>query len=219
MKKFKMILCLALAVLLVNPIFAVSAADNNYNEQAIDDLFEGMNDTDKVLEMPEGGFLFGKAEIYDAEDESIKLGEYNSSTDRRSITVKDAKEQLIEENQNPSKVQARATSVPSQTMVLAPGLVYISNRFSGSGWRVGGYRFKSAGNGIWLKWSTFIDDGRVGDSGDVDKQLRNPAAQFGLALYKGYPQYICGGMTVAEHETIYFTYNPINGTYYRVENN
>lgn len=99
MKKFKMILCLALAVLLVNPIFAVSAADNNYNEQAIDDLFEGMNDTDKVLEMPEGGFLFGKAEIYDAEDESIKLGEYNSSTDRRSITVKDAKEQLIEENQ------------------------------------------------------------------------------------------------------------------------
>lgn len=40
-----------------------------------------------------------------------------------------------------------------------------------------------------------------------------------MALYKGYPQYICGGMTVAEHETIYFTYNPINGTYYRVENN
>lgn len=156
MKKFKMILCLALAVLLVNPIFAVSAADNNHNEQAIDDLFEGMNDTDKVLEMPEGGFLFGKAEIYDA------------------------KEQLIEENQNPSKVQVRATSVPSQTMVLAPGQVYISNRFSGSGWRVGGYRFKSGGNGIWLKWSTFIDDGRVGDSGDVDKQLRNPAAQFGF---------------------------------------
>ena len=61
--------------------------------------------------------------------------------------------------------------------------------------------------------------GSPGDSGDVDKQLRNPAAQFGLALYKGYPQYICGGMTVAEHETIYFTYNPINGTYYRVENN
>ena len=66
MKKFRMIMCLALAVLLVNPIFAVSAADNNYNEQVIDDLFEGLNDTDKVLEMPEGGFLFGKAEIYDA---------------------------------------------------------------------------------------------------------------------------------------------------------
>lgn len=35
MKKFKMILCLALAVLLVNPIFAVSAADNNHNEQLL----------------------------------------------------------------------------------------------------------------------------------------------------------------------------------------
>lgn len=130
MKKFKMIMCLALAVLLVNPIFTVSAADNNYNEQVIDDLFEGLNDTDKVLEMPEGGFLFGKAEIYDAEDESIKLGEYDSSTDRQSITVKDAKQQLIEENQNPSKVQARATSIPSQVMVLAPGQVYISKNLA-----------------------------------------------------------------------------------------
>ena len=219
MKKFKMIMCLALAVLLVNPIFTVSAADNNYNEQVIDDLFEGLNDTDKVLEMPEGGFLFGKAEIYDAEDESIKLGEYDSSTNRQSITVKDAKQQLIEGNQQFSKVQARATSVPSQVMVLAPGQVYISNKFSGSGWRVGGYRFKSGGNGIWLKWSTFIDDGRVGDSGDVARQLRNPAAQFGSSLYKGYPQYFCGGMTTDEHVMIYFTLNPINGTYYRVENN
>ncbi|WP_288518600.1 hypothetical protein [uncultured Holdemanella sp.] len=219
MKTFKMIMCLALAVLLVNPIFTVSAADNNYNEQVIDDLFEGLNDTDKVLEMPEGGFLFGKAEIYDAEDESIKLGEYDSSTDRQSITVKDAKQQLIEENQNPSKVQARATSIPSQVMVLAPGQVYISKKFSGTGWRIGGYKFKAGGNGTWLKWSTFIDDGRVGDSGDVANQLNNSSVLYGSALYKGYPQYFSGGMTTGEHVMIYFTHNPINGTYYRVENN
>ena len=36
-------MCLALAVLLVNPIFTVSAADNNYNEQVIDDLGQKKN--------------------------------------------------------------------------------------------------------------------------------------------------------------------------------
>ena len=163
--------------------------------------------------------MFGKAEIYDAEDESIKLGEYDSSTDRQSITVKDAKQQLIEENQNPSKVQARATSIPSQVMVLAPGQVYISKKFSGTGWRIAGYKFKAGGNGTWLKWSTFIDDGRVGDSGDVANQLNNSSVLYGSALYKGYPQYFSGGMTTGEHVMIYFTHNPINGTYYRVENN
>ncbi len=58
-------------------------------------------------------------------------------------------------------------------MVLAPGQVYISKKFSGTGWRIGGYKFKAGGNGTWLKWSTFIDDGRVGDSGDMANQLNN----------------------------------------------
>jgi hypothetical protein len=51
------------------------------------------------------------------------------------------------------------------------------------------------------------------------KPSNKSSVLYGSALYKGYPQYFSGGMTTGEHVMIYFTHNPINGTYYRVENN
>ena len=39
----------------------------------------------------------------------------------------------------------------------------ISKTFSGSGWRFSGYQFVADPNtGYYLKWTTYIDDGRVG---------------------------------------------------------
>ena len=69
------------------------------------------------------------------------------------------------------------------------------------------------GVSIYLKWTTYIDDGRVGSASYANDTLRGQT--HGIEIYKGQPKYISYG----PNGQIYYTYNPINGTYYRVENN
>ena len=213
MKSKSLLLCLGLSIVFSNFLMPLKAEENNKNEIIVDSMFSGLDENDKVLELPDGGFLYGgQATVVDSEDESIILGVYNSETDPNSITVEEAKEILLEESENP--IQARGASLPSQTYVLQPGVAYQSNAFSGTGWRFGGYYFKSGGNGDWLKWSTYKDDGRVGDIGDGLSVLNNASSTRGTNLYVGYPQYLN-----ASSGLVYFTYNPKSGTYYKVENN
>lgn len=211
MNKIKKCICLCLMIALVNPIFSIKASEIDESEVLMNTLFEGLEETDKVLELSDGGFLYGKAKDVDAEDETIVYASYNSETDQNSITVKEA----VEIIQNDECIQTRGAGLPSQTRLLAAGAVYTSNTFSGSGWRFGGYYFKSGGNGDWLKWSTFNDDGRVGDIGDATSVKNNAGSSRGMNLYVGYPQYL----NTANGGLVYFTYNPKSGTYYRVENN
>ena len=63
------------------------------------------------------------------------------------------------------------------------------------------------------KWTTYIDDGRVGSASYANDTLRGQTR--GAEIYKGQPKYVSYG----PNGQIYYTYNPINGTYYRVENN
>lgn len=108
----------------------------------------------------------------------------------------------------------RGSSVPTQVMQLSAGQIYISKAFSGSGWRFSGYQFVADPNtGYYLKWTTYIDDGRVGSASYANDTLRGQT--HGIEIYKGQPKYISYG----PNGQIYYTYNPINGTYYRVENN
>lgn len=211
MTRIKKCICLCLMIFIMNPITSVKANEVDNSEILMNTLFEGLDETDKVLELPDGGFLYGEAMDVDAEDETIVYESYNSQTDENSITVKEA----VEIIQNEESIQLRGSGLPSQTRLLAAGAIYTSNTFSGSGWRFGGYYFKSGGNGDWLKWHTFNDDGRVGDIGDATSVKNNAGSSRGMNLYVGYPQYL----NTANGGLVYFTYNPKSGTYYRVENN
>lgn len=211
MIKLKRFIFLCLMFSVMNPMISIKAAQIDDSEILMNTIFDGLDETDKVLELPSGGFLYGEATDVDAEDETIILASYNSETDENSVTVKEA----VEIIRNGECIQSRGAGLPSQTRLLSAGAVYTSNAFSGSGWRFGGYYFKSGGNGDWLKWSTFNDDGRVGDIGDATSVKNNANSGRGMNLYIGYPQYL----NTANGGLVYFTYNPKSGTYYRVENN
>ena len=52
-------------------------------------LFGDLNDNDKVVELEDGGFLYGEATVTDENDPTFEPVEYNSFDDPNSITVKD----------------------------------------------------------------------------------------------------------------------------------
>ena len=157
----------------------------------------------------------GEVKIFDyldyIEGKLVPIETYDLNKDLNKITVEDAKQQLYIAKDIP---MTRGSSVPTQVMQLSAGQIYISKAFSGSGWRFSGYQFVADPNtGYYLKWTTYIDDGRVGSASYANDTLRGQT--HGIEIYKGQPKYISYG----PNGQIYYTYNPINGTYYRVENN
>ena len=96
-----------------------------------------MNDNDKVVELEDGGFLYGEATVTDENDPTFEPVEYNSFDDPNSITVKDAKK-IIQEGS--ASNFARGSNVPdssTKTLTLKPNSHYQSSEFSGTGWRFG----------------------------------------------------------------------------------
>ena len=59
----------------------------------LENVFSDLDDTDKVLEMPNGGFLHGEAIVTDSDGSRIY---YNSNTDSNSKTVFETKSLLKE---------------------------------------------------------------------------------------------------------------------------
>ena len=216
-KIWKSILSLLLFLLAFTQIDLINAKENENIPREIEMLFSGLDDNESVIELPNGGYIYGNGEvkIFDyldyIEGKLVPIETYDLNKDINKITVEDAKQQLYIAKDIP---MTRGSSVPTQVMQLSAGQIYISKAFSGSGWRFSGYQFVADPNtGYYLKWITYIDDGRVGSASYANDTLRGQT--HGIEIYKGQPKYISYG----PNGQIYYTYNPINGTYYRVENN
>lgn len=216
-KIWKSILSLLLFLLAFTQIDLINAKENENIPREIEMLFSGLDDNESVIELPNGGYIYGNGEvkIFDyldyIEGKLVPIETYDLNKDINKITVEDAKQQLYIAKDIP---RTRGSSVPTQVMQLSAGQIYISKAFSGSGWRFSGYQFVADPNtGYYLKWTTYIDDGRVGSASYANDTLRGQT--HGIEIYKGQPKYISYG----PNGQIYYTYNPINGTYYRVENN
>ena len=216
-KIWKSILSLLLFLLAFTQIDLINAKENENLPREIEMLFSGLDDNESVIELPNGGYIYGNGEvkIFDyldyIEGKLVPIETYDLNKDINKITVEAAKQQLYIAKDIP---MTRGSSVPTQVMQLSAGQIYISKAFSGSGWRFSGYQFVADPNtGYYLKWTTYIDDGRVGSASYANDTLRGQT--HGIEIYKGQPKYISYG----PNGQIYYTYNPINGTYYRVENN
>lgn len=216
-KIWKSILSLLLFLLAFTQIDLINAKENENIPREIEMLFSGLDDNESVIELPNGGYIYGNGEvkIFDyldyIEGKLVPIETYDLNKDINKITVEDAKQQLYIAKDIP---MTRGSSVPTQVMQLSAGQIYISKAFSGSGWRFSGYQFVADPNtGYYLKWTTYIDDGRAGSASYANDTLRGQT--HGIEIYKGQPKYISYG----PNGQIYYTYNPINGTYYRVENN
>ena len=216
-KIWKSILSLLLFLLAFTQIDLINAKENENIPREIEMLFSGLDDNESVIELPNGGYIYGNGEvkIFDyldyIEGKLVPIETYDLNKDINKITVEDAKQQLYIAKDIP---MTRGSSVPTQVMQLSAGQIYISKAFSGSGWRFSGYQFVADPNTCYyLKWTTYIDDGRVGSASYANDTLRGQT--HGIEIYKGQPKYISYG----PNGQIYYTYNPINGTYYRVENN
>lgn len=216
-KIWKSILSLLLFLLAFTHIDLINAKENENIPREIEMLFSGLDDNESVIELPNGGYIYGNGEvkIFDyldyIEGKLVPIETYDLNKDINKITVEDAKQQLYIAKDIPMN---RGSSVPTQVMQLSAGQIYISKAFSGSGWRFSGYQFVADPNtGYYLKCTTYIDDGRVGSASYANDTLRGQT--HGIEIYKGQPKYISYG----PNGQIYYTYNPINGTYYRVENN
>lgn len=193
-----------------SPIFATE--ENIVQTDDSSEYFYDLNENDKVLELSDGGFLYGSATITDNEDSSI-TETYDSLTDENSITVKEARIILKKQsNQNLAR-GANVPDVASKTITLDSNAEYKSSEFSGSGWRFGGYFFKAkSGTGTYLRWTSYKDGGRIGNYSEAIG-TKNGTIQ-GTAIEKNQTQYVSRGGSAM----IYYTYSPTNGTYYYVVN-
>lgn len=131
------------------------------------------------------------------------------------MSVEEAKQDVVNSLVHPedSSIQPRLASPPTQRWVLALGAEYKSSAFSGSGWRFSGYMFApEPSSGYYLLWTSYGDDGRVGSLDQAYATL-NGSLQ-GDIIYNGSPTYINKG--TLSH--VYYTFNPVNGSYYYVQN-
>ena len=189
----------------------------NENENIVNEMFSGLKDDDLVLEIEEGSFLAGPGvATYTNLSTGEVIAEYNVYSDENSITVNEAKDIILEEMNNPSTTYRGANPPSSNTLItLNYGQIYYSNKFSGSGWRFSEHQFKakSGSGGDYLRWRSFIDSGRVGNYNE-GYATKNSGTIQGTTL--NVDQYVWN--SEGSLGQIYFTYNPLAGTYYEVAN-
>lgn len=167
-----------------------------------------------VLEV-DGGYLYGECYLYDSNNNLIK--EFNSQTSHNSITVAEARKQ-IREKEKKDKISLYGAYPPdpdksNTLLVLKANAKYESSDFSGSGWRFSGKRFlPESGTGDYLRWTSYIDGGRVGNYNEA-YATKNGKEQ-GTIVNAGQSVYVNRNGSAQ----IYYTYNPISGTKYLVEN-
>ena len=174
------------------------------------DFFDDIDD-DRVLPMPDGGFLHGEIIEVDAEDHSKVLGIYNSSLDPNAVTVEEAKK-MIEEGKKNVSFTPYANYPSTSVRYLGANDKYLSDEFSGTGWRFGHYYFlPTVGTGDYLKWQSINDGGRVGNFsmayGTLNGTLSGQEIQANSWVWCNIP-----------NGQQYYTYNPLSGTRYLVNN-
>lgn len=180
-------------------------------DTTIDDVFFDQVDDDRVLPMPDGGFLHGEIIEVDAEDPSKVIGIYNSSLDPNAVTVEEAKK-IMSGEKNYVTFSTRAASPSTSVYYLKANGVYKSDTFSGTGWRFSNYYFlPMVGTGDALLWTSFNDSGRVGNFSQAYDTLHGTLS--GMELPANVAKYC-----TTPNGQQYYTYNPLSGTYYIVSN-
>lgn len=184
-------------------------------------FFEKFSDSDKMVELPNGGFLHGKAVVYESVDSDKIVKEYDSATDSSAKTVGEIKNQLQNEsiksnltlNLN-AENQPKGAGVPTQVVGIPYGGEYVSEAFSSSGWRFGGYLFKAITSPLPnLIWSSHVDSGIVGTQAQADYTHSHGSQSVYQGTVVGVGSRVSLGGT-----RCFYTYSPINGTYYYVGN-
>lgn len=68
--------------------------ENDFKFVDIEKYFSGLKDSDKVLRLPKGGYLYGEATLINADGTKVEL---NSFEDPNAITVEEYKKMIKEE--------------------------------------------------------------------------------------------------------------------------
>ncbi|HFQ8396156.1 signal peptide [Streptococcus agalactiae] len=183
-------------------------------EEQINTEFEGLKDDQTVVALPDGGIIFNVNSNYVYTDADAKVNQGYVSTVGQLKEDYKTKEFITSVSVIPQQILPQASGLVSKCRVLNSGEVYRSASFSGGGWRFSGQGYKPApGTGAYLGWQTFNDDGRVGSYNQASRTLGgNPT---GTLLYRGARRYI---MCQYDQPYYYYTYNPVSGTYYVVDN-
>lgn len=218
--KRKLILSIVLTSILCAPI-KISASEelsvNESKEITVEKIFQKYDDDDKFLKLPDGGYLHGQAKIVDYYDNSIIYAEYDSETDPNSVSIEEAKVDLI--NSDNYYSNTRGVDIPNQTKQLAAGASYTSQKFSGSGWRFSSFFIQAApGTNGNLEWTTYNDSALVGDMGHALNTLNSGYGEGHSTLYPGVPVVIGTKMNGWYVSLVYYTHNPAANTYYHVVN-
>ena len=199
--------------LTTTPVFAAEYKDPEPLPEGttIEDTFFDQIDDDRVLPMPDGGFLHGEIIEVDAEDHSKVIGIYNSSLDPNAVTVEEAKK-IMNGEKSYITYSTRAASPSTSVYYLKANASYQSDLFSGSGWRFSNWYFlPTVGTGDALLWISFNDSGRVGNFSQAYDTLHGTLS--GMELPSNVAKYC-----TTPNGQQYYTYNPLSGTYYIVSN-
>jgi len=185
----------------------------NYSQ--IDEFFKGFSDD--VTVVPNGrGILHGKVEIADSNNLDRIIQTIDTDTDENALTIGELKDILKTTTFGPTlEIDDRNQSeYPPNFAYLGLGAFH-KEAMSGNGWRFGSSLFAPTnGTGDYLRWETFVDSGRVGDSEDIRHTINTQQPVYGLELTPGTPRYATG----IGNFTAYFTWSPLPNTSYYVIN-
>ncbi|MCO5447798.1 hypothetical protein NG844_10245 [Enterococcus faecalis] len=183
-------------------------------------MFGGQADSTEYMKMPEGGYLHGEATLHSLDDEgNVKVEKYNSRKEPKNniITLGEIKENNNEEKKTvnkstfPKEIDLRGTKPSNTVYDLSYKANYISNNFSGKGWRFAGYLFRAVNSaGSDLRWESHNDNGVIGSKQQAWNTLDSGYAEGYLINTDSY-LYLSGTKT-------YYNHNPRNGAYYYVGN-
>lgn len=168
-----------------------------------------------VQALPEGGYIFnsdGNSE-FDSEVVENNNGVLMTYKEYKSLEKKDTSLPYVD-----LPVMTRAASpstVVNNPKTLQNNQVYRSDPFSESGWRFSHLKFKAAaGTGTWLRWTAIGDGGCVGNEYEAYRTYQTQQAVCRLGLAPNQSAYANG-----EGSWLFFyTYNPVKGSRYLVEN-
>lgn len=118
-RRVKIILVFLLLFIVMPLSDSVSAKENSNMSREIELLFSGLDDNESVIELPNGGYIYGHGEvkIFDYSDyiegNLVPIETYDLNNDTNKITIEEAKQQLCITKDIP---MTRGSSVPTQVM-------------------------------------------------------------------------------------------------------
>lgn len=205
-------------IIAFTPLTNISANTTGANDPT---SLESLADNDKVLVLPDGFILHGIMKLKSNSLLDRGVPAVNSETDKSSVTWGQLKKQTKTPNNDLSVVfksidkrnlsNLEGSTPASKEWILQSGEGYKSNYFSGSGWRFGGFIFRTPPvPEDYLLWGSHGDDGRVGTYDDAMNTWYN-GGNYGIQVNNGTQAYF-------EGPAQYYSYNPKDKSYYGVAN-